>query len=90
MTDGRAIRAELARRELARRHFRDYLRYVHGAAWIETAMSRFLADRVQAFLEADTGHAYDVLLIETPKSVSPYRCSFSRLRRRKRSASSSL
>ena len=66
MTDGRAIRAELARRELARRHFRDYLRYVHGAAWIETAMSRCLADRVQAFLEADTGHAYDVLLIETP------------------------
>ena len=66
MTDGRAIRAELARRELARRHFRDYLRYVHGAAWIETAMSRYLADRAQAFLEADTGHAYDVLLIETP------------------------
>lgn len=66
MTDARFIRAELARRELARRHFRDYLRYVHGAAWIETAMSRFLADRAQAFLEADTGHAYDVLLIETP------------------------
>ena len=51
MTDGRAIRAELARRELARRHFRDYLRYVHGTAWIETAMSRYLADRAQAFLE---------------------------------------
>ena len=66
MTDTQRIRAELARRELARRHFRDYLRYVHGAAWIETAMSRFLADRAQAFLEADTGHAYDVLLIETP------------------------
>ena len=32
MTDSRLIRAELARRELARRHFRDYLRYVHGAA----------------------------------------------------------
>ena len=66
MTNTRMIRAELARRELARRHYRDYLRYVHGAAWIETAMSRFLADRVQAFLEADTGHAFDVLLIETP------------------------
>ena len=66
MTDGRMIRAELARRELARRLFREYLRYVHGAAWIETAMSRYLADRVQTFLEADTGHAFDVLLIETP------------------------
>ena len=66
MKSARMVRAELARRELARRHFRDYLRYVHGAAWIETAMSRYLADRVQAFLEADTGHAFDVLLIETP------------------------
>ncbi|MBQ3263136.1 MAG: phage terminase large subunit [Oscillospiraceae bacterium] len=66
MKSARMVRAELARRELARRHFRDYLRYVHGAAWIETAMSRYLADRVQAFLEADTGHTFDVLLIETP------------------------
>ena len=66
MTSTRMVRAELARRELARRHFRDYLRYVHGAAWIETAMSCFLADRVQVFLETDTGHAFDVLLIETP------------------------
>ena len=32
MTNARMFRAELARRELARRHFRDYLRYVHGAA----------------------------------------------------------
>ena len=29
-------------------------------------MSRFLADRAQAFLETDTGHAYDILVIETP------------------------
>ena len=62
----RLIRAELARRELARRRFRDYLPYVHGPLWISTAMSRCLADRVQTFLETETGHAYDVLLIETP------------------------
>ena len=29
-------------------------------------MSDFLADTVQAFVEEDTGHAYDILLIETP------------------------
>ena len=66
MTAGSMARAELARRELARRHYRDYLRYVHGARWVDTALSRFLADRVQDFLETDAGHAYDVLVIETP------------------------
>ena len=29
----RAIRAELARRELARRNYGDYLAYVNGEAW---------------------------------------------------------
>ena len=29
-------------------------------------MSDYLADRVQEFLEADTGNAYDILLIQTP------------------------
>ena len=66
MTARDAARAELARRELARRHYRDYLAYAQGRLWIETAMSRFLADRAQAFLETDTGHAYDILVIETP------------------------
>ena len=29
-------------------------------------MSRFIADNVQDFLEAETGHAYDILVIESP------------------------
>ena len=29
-------------------------------------MSDYLADRVQQFVETDTGNAYDILLIETP------------------------
>lgn len=29
-------------------------------------MSSFIAERVQGFLETDTGHAYDILIIETP------------------------
>lgn len=66
MSGKTSLRRELARRELARRHYRDYLPYVHGAGWIPTAMSAFLADRVQTFLETDTGHAYDLLVIETP------------------------
>ena len=57
---------ELIRRELARRYYAHYLPYVNGSAWIDTKMSRFIAEKVQTFIEADSGHAYDILIIETP------------------------
>lgn len=60
-----AVKAERAKRELARRHFRHYLPYVHKG-WKKTRMSEFIADTIQEFVEADTGHAYDVLVLETP------------------------
>ena len=58
--------AELARRELARRNYCDYLPYVHGSAWKDTKMSRFIAKELQSFIETETGHAYDILIIEAP------------------------
>ena len=61
-----AVLAELARRELARRDYGEYLAFCQGEGWKRTGMSEFLARKVQEFLEADTGHAYDILLIETP------------------------
>ena len=66
MSDADLIRAELARRELARRDFRQYLPYVHGAMWKRTKMSEYIAKRVQDFVEADTGNAYDILVVKTP------------------------
>ena len=60
------ITAELARRELARRFYCDYLPYVQGKTWKRTRMSQHIATVVQDFLEAETGHAYDILVIETP------------------------
>lgn len=60
------INAELARRELARRHFIHYLRYVNGAEWRQTRFAEYIAKAVQVFLETDTGNAYDILLLETP------------------------
>ena len=57
---------ELARRELARRDYVEYLSYCQGKSWKRTALSSFLAKNIQTFLQADTGHAYDILLIETP------------------------
>ena len=59
------LRKEMASRELARRSFRHYLYYVHGAQWKRTRMSDFLADKVQEFVETDTGNAFDILVIET-------------------------
>lgn len=60
------IRAELATREMSRRYYADYLAYVQGPLWKRTRMSEYIANEVQAFLEQDSGHAYDILLIETP------------------------
>ena len=60
------LNAEMAQRELARRWYSEYLPFVHGKNWKTTRMSQYLASEVQAFLEADTGNAYDILVIETP------------------------
>ncbi|MBQ8851261.1 MAG: phage terminase large subunit [Oscillibacter sp.] len=64
--DKGAIERELAARELARRNYGDYLKYVHGGMWKETRLSAFLGREVQAFLEKDSGNAYVILIIETP------------------------
>ncbi len=64
--DRSIILSELARRELARREYGAYLALAQGKGWKRTRLSEFLARTAQTFLEAETGHAYDVLLIETP------------------------
>ena len=60
------VKKELARRELAKRSFYRYLQFTHGNQWKDTRFAQYLATEVQAFIEADTGNAYDVLVIETP------------------------
>ena len=65
-TEKAAVLAELARRELARRHYSEYLAYVQGSDWKRTKMSEFIAAKLQEFIEADTGSAYDILVIQTP------------------------
>lgn len=64
--ESKQVFAELAKRELARRNYSDYLPYVHGSAWRNTKMSRYIAEELQRFVEADTGHAYDILIVEAP------------------------
>lgn len=65
ISDSDLLYSELAARELARRRYADYLSYTRPD-WIETRMSVYMADTVQEFIEADTGNAYDILVIEAP------------------------
>ena len=66
LSDKEYLKREVARRDLARKSYRRYLYYVFGDTWRRTKMSDYLADRVQAFIETETGNAYDILMIETP------------------------
>lgn len=60
------ISAELAKRELARRNYIDYLAYTNGPTWRRTRFAEYLAREAQEFIESDTGNAYDILVIESP------------------------
>ena len=65
MTLRSAARAELARRELARRHYLDFLRLsAHG--WRDTRFASYLAERIQRFLLEPVSGAYGLLILETP------------------------
>lgn len=65
-SDVEQITAELARRELARRSYAEYLAYTNGRIWKRTRFGNYLADTVQDFIMRETGNAYDILVIESP------------------------
>lgn len=71
MTDCERITLELAKRELARRSYGEYLAYTGGRRWVETRMSRYIAVQVEKFL-AKPG--YGVLLIEAPPQHGKSAC----------------
>lgn len=66
MDDISLINRELARRELARRRYSDYLAYTNGPTWIRTKFADYLANQIEAFVEEKTGNAYDILIINSP------------------------
>ncbi len=59
------IRNEL-HKELARRDFADYVEYVHEGRWLKGKTVSFICKEVQNFIESDTGHAFDILVISMP------------------------
>ena len=52
--------------ELMRASYAAYCYFVHKDKWIDTKFHRFLADKVQSFVESDTGNPYDILVLSTP------------------------
>ena len=43
-----------------------YCYFVHNGKWLDTKFHRFLADKVQTFVETITGNPYDILVLSTP------------------------
>lgn len=60
-----SIRNEL-KKELCRRVYSDYVEYVHEGRWIKGKAVSYICDKVQEFIEADTGHAFDILVLSIP------------------------
>lgn len=51
---------------IMRQSYGAYCWYVHRGKWIDTKFHKFLADTVQEFIQCNTGHPYDILIISTP------------------------
>lgn len=52
--------------ELMRSSYAAYCYFVHKEKWIDTKFHRFLAEKVQTFVETVTGNPYDILVLSTP------------------------
>lgn len=52
--------------ELMRESYASYCYFVHREKWYPSKFHIFLANTVQEFIEEETGHPYDVLVLSTP------------------------
>ena len=51
---------------LAKVNYTAYVHYVHQGKWIPTRMGKYITEEIQNFIEEDTGHPYDILIIHCP------------------------
>lgn len=52
--------------ELCRQDYSEYVEFVHGGRYIHGRFTRWLCRQVQDFVDAETGNAYDILLLSVP------------------------
>lgn len=60
------ISAAEAYANLARVNYTAYVHFVHQGAWKATRFGKYLTKEVQDFIETDTGHPYDILILSCP------------------------
>lgn len=51
---------------LLRESYGAYCYFVHQGKWIDTHFHKFLADKIQSFVETETGNPYDILVLSCP------------------------
>lgn len=73
MNRAEAILREMQRRQ-RKRKYSNYVNYVHKGRWIPGKHLLFICDKVQEFIEAYTGHPYDILIIQMPPQHGKSMC----------------
>ena len=51
---------------LMRENYASYCYFVHKGKWIDTHFHKFLANKIQTFVETYTGNPYDILVLSCP------------------------
>lgn len=51
---------------LVRTNYTAYVQYVHEGRWIVSKAGKYITSEVQKFIESDTGHAFDILILSMP------------------------
>ena len=51
---------------LMRENYASYCYFVHKGKWIDTHFHKFLANKIQSFVETQTGNPYDILVLSCP------------------------
>ena len=51
---------------LMRENYASYCYFVHKGKWIDTHFHKFLANKIQSFVETYTGNPYDILVLSCP------------------------
>ena len=51
---------------LVKTNYTAYTYYVHQGRWIPTRMGKYITERIEEFLDDNTGHPYDILIISCP------------------------
>ena len=49
-----------------RDNYASYCYFVHKGKWIDTHFHKFLANKIQTFVETETGNPYDILVLSCP------------------------